>query len=91
VWMDPSVHNALIGCILCQQYCPVNKPFLNWFEGNQKFSHAETDLLLHGATKEALPPETRQKLEALELLDALDILPRNLGIFFGVPVRLQNR
>jgi epoxyqueuosine reductase len=86
VWMDASVHNALIGCILCQQYCPVNKPYLNWFEGNQKFTHEETDLLLHGVTKEALPPETRQKLAALELLDALDILPRNLGIFFSTTV-----
>jgi hypothetical protein len=37
------------------------------------------------------PVETRRKLEALELLDALDILPRNLGIFFAVPYRLQNR
>ena len=80
-----SVHNALIGCILCQQFCPENKPFLNWFEGSQEFSHEETELLLQGATPEMLSVETIRKLEALEPLDALDILPRNLGIFFGKP------
>ncbi len=82
-WMDSSVHNALIGCILCQQFCPENKPFLKWFEGDQEFSHEETELLLQGATPERLSTETKRKLEALELLDALDILPRNLGIFFS--------
>ena len=82
-WMESTVHNALIGCILCQQCCPANKPFLNWFEGNQEFTHEETDLLLQGTALERIPVETRRKLEALELLDALDILPRNLGIFFG--------
>ena len=56
---------------------------MHWFEGNQEFDQEETGLLLQGATPEMLPTETRQKLEALELLNDLAIFPRNLGIFFN--------
>lgn len=82
-WIDPSWHNCLIGCMLCQQYCPENKEFLEWFEGNESFSHEETGLFLKGASPGQLPAETKAKLERLGLLYALEILPRNLGIFLG--------
>ncbi|MDJ0763735.1 MAG: 4Fe-4S binding protein [Myxococcota bacterium] len=82
-WIDPSWHNCLVGCMLCQRHCPENKPFLNWFEGNEAFSHLETALLLNGATADQLPDVTRRKLERLGLLDfLLELLPRNLSVFF---------
>jgi len=80
-WIDPASHNCLIGCMLCQQYCPENKAFLEWFEGNEAFSHEETSLLLRGASSDQLPVRTQAKLEQLGLLDSLGILPRNLGVF----------
>lgn len=56
--------------------------FLEWFEDNEEFSHEETSLLLRGVTADQLPGITKAKLERLKLLDSLEILPRNLGVFF---------
>ncbi len=81
-WIDPQAHQCVIGCMLCQTFCPEDKPFLNWFEGNEEFSEHETGLLLRGASRPELPPEMFRKLERLELLDDLDKMPRNLSVFF---------
>ncbi len=81
-WIDPRAHNCLIGCMLCQRFCPEDKPFLRWFDGNEDFSHEETSLLLQGVAREQLPLETYRKLERLELLDDVAKLPRNLAVFF---------
>ncbi len=81
-WIDPAAHNCVIGCMVCQQYCPENKPFLRWFEGNEEFSHEETALLLEGASRDQLPAATVAKLERLELIDDLAVLPRNLWVFY---------
>ncbi len=82
-WINPASHNCLIGCMLCQQFCPEDKAFLEWFEGNETFSHEETSQLLSGTLSDQLPPTTQTKLERLELLDYLEILPRNLSVFFN--------
>jgi hypothetical protein len=68
--------------MLCQQFCPEDKAFLEWFEGNETFSHEETSLFLRGSSSDQLPPTTQAKLERLELLEYLEIMPRNLGVFF---------
>jgi epoxyqueuosine reductase len=81
-WIDPAWHNCLVGCMHCQRACPETIPFLNWIEGGDEFSHDETALLLAGAARDQLPPATLAKLERLDLLDSLDVLPRNLGVFF---------
>jgi epoxyqueuosine reductase len=67
----------------CQRICPENKPFLEWVEGDAAFSEEETGLLLAGAAPDRLPAATLKKLERLELMDYLDVLPRNLGVFFS--------
>ncbi len=82
-WIDPKWHHCLVGCMLCQQFCPENQAFLKWFEGNQEFSHEETDLFLRGTPPDRLPDKTRAKLRQLGLLDFLPkLLPRNLSVFF---------
>jgi epoxyqueuosine reductase len=83
-WIDPAAHNCLIGCMLCQKFCPEDKPFLGWFEDGEEFDEEETILLLKGVSREQLPVETLEKLTRLELLGDLEKLPRNLGIFFRV-------
>ena len=80
-WIEPAAHNCLIGCMLCQKYCPEDKVFLDWVEDAEEFSDQETSLLLRGVTPDQLPKVTTEKLEHLELLDALDQMPRKLGIF----------
>lgn len=84
-WLDPTWHNCLVGCMHCQRACPETIPFLGWIGGAEEFDEAETALLLSGVVRDQLPPAAFAKLERLDLLDSLDTLPRNLGIFFSSP------
>jgi epoxyqueuosine reductase len=81
-WIDPAWHNCLIGCMLCQQFCPENKDSLEWFEENEAFSHEETSLFLDGASPDRLPATTQAKLKRLGMPDLFGVLPRNLGVFW---------
>jgi len=81
-WMGPSWHNCLYGCLHCQRVCPEDRNLLQWIEEKEKFSQAETGLLLEGVSRCKLPAATVRKLERLDLIEDLDNLPRNLGVFF---------
>lgn len=81
-WLDLSSHDCILGCMVCQRFCPVNKEFLGWFEGNEQFSEDETSLLLGGRPREELPAETAAKLERLELSSDLPVVTRNLRVLF---------
>ena len=80
-WINPSWHNCIEGCMLCQRVCPEDKKFWSWVEGNEEFSEEETTLLLQGGPRDRLAKETIDKLERLDILDDLELLPRNLGVF----------
>jgi epoxyqueuosine reductase len=79
-WIDPSWHNCLIGCLHCQRVCPQNREFLHWVEERVEFSQEETALLLQGVALDQLPPATAKKLEQSDVIELLDVLPRNLGV-----------
>jgi len=81
-WIDPSWHNCLLGCLHCQRVCPEDRDFLQWIEEKEEFSQQETDLLLKGTARDELPAATAVKLAHLDLIDDLELLPRNLGVFF---------
>jgi len=81
-WMDASWHNCIVGCMRCQRVCPQNKEVIQWTEEEEEFSEEETALLLEGVRHDDLPVTTQRKLEHLDLVDYLDGLPRNLGVFF---------
>jgi epoxyqueuosine reductase len=81
-WMATSWHNCIVGCMHCQRICPQNKEVIRWTGEEEEFSEGETALLLEGVSRDKLPATTLRKLERLSLLDYLDSLPRNLGIFF---------
>jgi epoxyqueuosine reductase len=77
-WIDPSWHNCLIGCMICQNACPVNKPFVGRVVDEATFSEEETELILSNALKEDLAPETQEKLERIGMLEDFKLIPRNL-------------
>jgi epoxyqueuosine reductase len=79
-WIEPSWHNCLIGCMGCQIVCPANKKFFNWFEEKESFTEKETELILKGTSCHKLPRATANKLQRLNLLEDLDIIPRNLNV-----------
>ena len=82
-WIDPSWHNCLIGCLHCQRVCPQNREFLHWVEERVEFSQKETALLLQGVALDQLPPATAKKLEQSDVVELLDVLPRNLAVFLN--------
>jgi epoxyqueuosine reductase len=82
-WIDPSWHNCLVGCMLCQKVCPQNKEFIDWIVEKEEFSEEETNLFLKRTPRDQLFPATLQKLENLDLLEEASILPRNLSVHFA--------
>jgi len=84
-WLDPSWHNCLVGCLRCQSICPQNDDVLQWVEEGTEFSQEETALLLQGVALDQLPTETVAKLQQSDLVDLLDIIPRNLGVLLNRP------
>jgi epoxyqueuosine reductase len=81
-WMSASWHNCIVGCMHCQRVCPQNKDVIQWTGEEEEFSEEETALLLKNVQRGKLPATTLKKLERLSLVDYLDSLSRNLGVFF---------
>ena len=82
-WMEAPWHNCLMGCMHCQRACPVNRGMLDWYEEGAEFSGEETRLILGGVPLTELPAALVEKLEYWDLLESLDILPRNLSVLLG--------
>ncbi len=77
-WVDPQWHNSLIGCMRCQEICPMNRPYLDQVIEGAYFTEGETSLFLKGVCMEDLPPVTQGKIQQWGLEDKLSRLPRNL-------------
>lgn len=79
-WIDPAWHNCLVGCFHCQRVCPENKDVVGWIEEGAEFTPEETVLLVQGASLEQLPPDTVDKLELWDLVQLVELFPRNLKV-----------
>jgi len=91
-WLDPSWHNCLVGCLICQRVCPADRDVIYWTENGVEFTESETRFLLdfnpEGVkiwTKDGprvpggIPAPLARKLERSDLLGILEIIPRNLA------------
>ena len=78
-WLQASAHHCLIGCLACQQACPVNDE-LEVEDTGLEFSEEETRTLLGEASEGSGRAESgiRFKLSWLGPRDAEPILGRNL-------------
>ncbi len=79
-WLNPSWHHCLVGCMVCQKVCPVDKEFRRWVVEGPVFSEAETAAILRGNSRDLLPPGAVQKLEGLDMIEYANVLGRNLGV-----------
>jgi len=81
-WVNPAWHNALIGCMRCQDICPVNKPYLKKVKNASGFDAAETDLILQKTPFKELSTATQQKLRDINYDDTwlYRYLARNLRV-----------
>ncbi len=77
-WINASWHNCLVGCMICQKVCPENVDYTGLIEEGPEFSSDETTLLMEGTSRDQLPATLLKKLEEWDLLELLDIIPRNL-------------
>ena len=77
-WVNPACHNALIGCLKCQDICPEKSPFGKWIEPWEEFSEEESLLLMQGDTPEKLSISIRKRLQNLGLMEYVELLPRNI-------------
>lgn len=82
-WIDPSWHNSIFGCMICQHFCPEDRKVRDWVEIRAEFSQEETAALLSASSRDSLPVATIKKLDSLELAESLDVLPRNLGVLLN--------
>ena len=80
-WLSPTAHHSTHGCIRCQLACPINGDVKKIIKPI-RFDESETKLLLAGATASDLSEETRNKLQAIDELEYLHLLPRNLTAAF---------
>jgi epoxyqueuosine reductase len=77
-WLNPSWHNCLVGCMVCQKVCPVDKSFRKWIVDGPTFSAQETDFIIQNVNQDKLPREIVQKLAQLDMMEYIGVLRRNL-------------
>jgi epoxyqueuosine reductase len=77
-WLDAAWHNSLVGCMICQNVCPLNQKLVNRIEVGPEFDEQETALLLQAVPKDDMLPKTADKLENLGMTEYAAVLGRNL-------------
>jgi len=61
-WIDPSSHNALMGCLRCQLPCPANSQVVTMTQKLGSVTEEETKNLLDGTSDEDLIQSLSEKL-----------------------------
>jgi epoxyqueuosine reductase len=77
-WLDPKAHNSLLGCMRCQESCPVDRRYLGQSEVTVEFDREETEIILRDIPVDQLPDTVLAKLKKLDLEEYSTVLGRNL-------------
>jgi epoxyqueuosine reductase len=78
-----SIHHALMGCMRCNDPCPVNEGITDLYGTLEEVTEEETRKILNGTPDEALLASLRRKLRGFRALSSKDqfpILRRNLSV-----------
>ena len=79
-WLTPDVHHTVVGCMRCQEICPVNKAAPKIRKEALKLSGTETTTLMTSAAAD-LPAELVKKLLDYDLWEMVTSLAgRNLAL-----------
>jgi epoxyqueuosine reductase len=89
-WVDAKAHNALIGCLKCQNDCPANRGLNPSYEHIADLSEEETALLLNERHDTKLEADISEKLKGLGDWYAKDMkyLSRNVRLALANSVGL---
>ncbi|MBN2206692.1 MAG: 4Fe-4S dicluster domain-containing protein [Candidatus Aminicenantes bacterium] len=84
--LRPAPHNCLMGCLVCQEVCPVNKGLLKRERTGLVFPASETEALLHDREEkeESLWTEIRAKFGTLGLTEDTRLFARNMRLLLGL-------
>ncbi|MDD1770462.1 MAG: hypothetical protein LUO79_05190, partial [Methanomassiliicoccales archaeon] len=72
-----EVHNAIVGCMVCQRNCPEDRKFVNFIEDRNGFDEKDTRYLLKGDFSDEKKAKAMDEKLAAVGID-LSIFPRNL-------------
>ncbi|MGD1060089.1 MAG: 4Fe-4S double cluster binding domain-containing protein [Methanomassiliicoccales archaeon] len=76
-YVRPEMHNAIVGCMVCQMKCPEDRKFVGFIEDRRGFNEEETRYLMKGDfSDERKAKEMEEKLTEVGI--DLSIFPRNL-------------
>lgn len=78
-WIPKKAHNHLIGCLHCQDICPLNRKRIVNITDKVEFDEIETEYLLSDKSK-AAPEGLLEKLKMYHIDPAFESLPRNLKL-----------
>lgn len=78
--IKPEYHNCLIGCMICQNVCPLNKDYIDNIENILTFSEQETEEILANTPKSELSESVTDKLKMINLFEEYNLLSRNLSV-----------
>ena len=76
--LDPEGHNCLVGCLLCQERCPVDRVYVRIPKVEAEFDREATEWILRDLPAEQLPAGVRAKLATLDMEEYSTVLGRNL-------------
>jgi epoxyqueuosine reductase len=77
-WIKKEWHNALVGCMKCQEVCPENKNFIGKSEVDFYFDEDETKKILKNKSLVGLENKTIKKFQELGFENDIFIIARNL-------------
>jgi epoxyqueuosine reductase len=86
-WIDPNWHNALIGCMRCQDACPLDAPFTRSAPRGPSFDAEETEAILGAGEGGEIPDWLEPKLSSCGLWRHKKVLGRNLRALLGASQR----
>lgn len=77
-WVSPEWHNAIAGCMHCQNVCPHNSSVVAWNEERESFDEDDRAYLLAGEFQGERAERMERRLGRLGL--ELSMFPRNLEV-----------
>ena len=85
-WIDPEAHNAIMGCLKCQMYCPANKEAMKKILQFEDITEEESKMILDGRFEEELVKSIGKKIKMYDDRTAeyyLPVIKRNLEVLIN--------